>query len=94
MAKVFLSHSSKQKGFVEIIANKLGKFNIVFDSLTFEKGSKTIEEIYSGIESSGIFIYFISEESLESSWVQKEINKAEEYLVKDKLKRFLPSENR
>jgi len=90
MTKVFLSHSSKQKGYVEIVANKLGKFNIVYDAWTFENGNKTLDEIYNGIETSGIFVYFISNESLDSQWVKEEVNKAEEYLKKDKLKRFLP----
>ena len=90
MTQVFLSHSSKQKGYVEVIANKFGKFDIVYDAWTFEAGNKTIEEIYRGLDSSGIFVYFISEESLISPWVEKEINKAEEYLKNGKIKRFLP----
>lgn len=90
MAQVFLSHSSKQKGFVEIIANRLGKFNIVYDAWTFEAGNKTLQEIYDGIDATGIFVYFISNEALDSPWVEKEINRAEEYLAQGKLKRFLP----
>ena len=90
MTKVFLSHSSKQKGFVEIVANKLGKFNIVYDAWTFEAANKTLDEIYHGIDISGLFVYFISNESLDSPWVEKEINKAEEYLNEGKIKRFLP----
>ncbi|WP_276976821.1 TIR domain-containing protein [Flavobacterium filum] len=90
MTKVFLSHSSKQKGYVEVIANKLGKFNIVYDAWSFEAGNRTLDEIYSGLDSTGIFVYFISEDSLKSSWVEKEINRAEEFLKNGKLKRFLP----
>lgn len=90
MAKVFLSHSSKQKEFIEIIAKKLGKSNIVYDAWTFENGNSTLDEIYSGIDNSGIFVFFISNEALNSDWVNKEINLAEEYLKNGKLKRFLP----
>ncbi|MES2765126.1 MAG: toll/interleukin-1 receptor domain-containing protein, partial [Bacteroidota bacterium] len=90
MSQVFLSHSSKQKGYVEFIANKLGKFNIVYDAWTFESGNKTLDEIYRGIDSSGLFVYFISNETLNSPWVEKEINRAEEYLKNGKIKRFLP----
>lgn len=90
MTQVFLSHSSKQKGYVEIIANKFGKFNIVYDAWTFEAGNKTLDEIYNGLNATGIFVYFISQESLTSPWVEKEINKAEEYLKNGRLKRFLP----
>lgn len=90
MTKIFLSHSSKQKHYVEQIAKKLGKSNIVYDAWTFDVGNKTLDEIYSGIDSAGIFVYFISEDSFKSRWVEKEIDKAEEYLKKGKLKRFLP----
>lgn len=90
MIKVFLSHSSKQKFFVETVADKLGKFNVVYDAWNFESGSKTLDEIYHGIESSGIFVYFISNEALESDWVKIEINRAEEYIKDGKLKRFIP----
>ena len=85
--QVFLSHSSKQKGYVDVIADKLGKSNIVYDKWTFEAGNKTLDEIYSGLDSSGIFVYFISEGVLTSPWVEKEVNKAEEYLKNGKLKR-------
>ena len=90
MAQVFLSHSSKQKGFVELIADRLGKFNIVYDAWTFEIANKTLDEIYNGIDASGILVYFISNESLNSPWVEKEINRAESYVKEGKIKRFLP----
>jgi hypothetical protein len=90
MNQVFLSHSSKQKGYVEVVANKLGKFNVIYDAWTFETAANTLDEIYEGIDASGIFVYFISNEALESPWVINEINKAEEYIKRGKLKRFLP----
>ena len=90
MINAFLSHSSQQKGYVEMVAKKLGKFSVIYDAWTFEIGNKTIDEIFSGIDASGIFVYFISNEAMESPWVEKEINKAEEYLKNGKLKRFLP----
>ena len=65
--KVFLSHSSKQKSYVEQVANILGKENIIYDSWTFEEGNKSLEEIYKGIEKSGIFTFFISKDSLNSN---------------------------
>ncbi len=90
MNKVFLSHSSKQKPFVSAIAKKLGKNNIIYDEYTFEAAEITLDEIYKGIDQTGIFVFFISKESLESEWVKKEILKAEEYLKNGKLKKFLP----
>ena len=90
MSRIFLSHSSKQKGYIRIIADKLGKNSIVYDEYTFEAGNKTINEIYDGIDASGIFVYFISDEALDSEWVNKEIDKAEDYIKDGKLKRFMP----
>lgn len=90
MVQIFLSHSSKQKGYVEIVAEKLGKFNVVYDKWTFETANKTLEEIYHGLDISGVFVYFISVDSVESPWVIKEINKAEEYVKSGKIKKFLP----
>ncbi len=90
MGRIFLSHSSKQKGYVEIIAKGLGKQKVIYDAWTFEEGNKTLDEIYKGINNSGLFIFFISEESLESAWVKKEILMAEEYIKKGKIKQFFP----
>lgn len=90
MGRIFLSHSSKQKGYVEVIARNLGKQRIVYDAWTFEEGSKTLDEIYRGLENSGLFVFFISQESLSSEWVESEILKAEEYIKCGKIKQFLP----
>ncbi len=81
MSKVFLSHSSLDKGFVEPIANLLGKTNCVYDKYTFELGMKTMEEIFDSMESSDIFVYFISEQALESNWVKTELNRAQDLLT-------------
>ena len=59
MPKVFLSHSSIDKPFVQPIADLLGKNNCVYDKYTFETGLKTIEEIFDGMDKSDIFVYFI-----------------------------------
>jgi len=89
--KVFLSHSSKDKEyFVRPIAKRLGKDNIVYDEFTFEAGNKTIDEIYKGISDSDIFVVFISEFSMKSDWVKKEMSIANEKLSEDQLKQIYP----
>lgn len=90
MAKAFLSHSSKDKNLVEQIALQLGKNNCHYDSFTFEAGHKTIEEIFKGLENTDIFVLFISENSLQSEWVQKEIIKAENLTDKAIIDRIFP----
>lgn len=92
MARVFLSHSSYDKQFVEPIADLLGKSNCIYDKYTFELGTKTIEEIFESMEISDLFVYFISDQSLNSKWVHEELNKAQELLQKsnNKLSQIFP----
>lgn len=90
MAKAFLSHSSKQKPLVEKIANQLGKNNCHYDSLTFEPGMQTLEEIFAGLEDTDIFVLFLSEEALESDWIKKEISVARKLLKKEVIDRIFP----
>lgn len=90
MGRVFLSHSSKQKGYVEIVAKILGKQQVVYDAWTFEEGCRTLDEIYRGIDQASMFVFFISEASLTSKWVEKEILQAEEYIRSGRIKSFFP----
>lgn len=88
--KAFLSHSSKQKKYVEQVAKILGKDQIIYDSWTFEEGNKTLDEIYKGIEKSGIFVFFISKDSLNSDWVQRELFLAEKFVNEYESVSFMP----
>lgn len=90
MAKAFLSHSSKDKDLVRKVALQLGNKNCVLDEISFDPGRKTLEQIFSELDSSDIFVLFISNESLESTWVKKEINRAKENFNNDYLERIIP----
>lgn len=90
MAKAFLSHSSEDKDLVRKVAQQLGNKNCVLDEISFDPGRKTLEQIFSELDSSDIFVLFISNESLESTWVKKEINRAKENLNNDYLERIIP----
>lgn len=91
MGRIFLSHSSADKEFVEPIADLLGKTKCVYDKYTFEIGMKTLDEIFQNIEASDIFVYFISQTSLNSDWVKEELNRAEELLgAPNKIKQIFP----
>lgn len=91
MGKVFLSHSSKDKDIVEKIAHLLGN-HCKYDKFDFEIGSKTILEIFEKIESCDLFVIFISNESLNSEWVQTELKYAVDKLGtwSTKLKQIFP----
>jgi len=78
MDKIFLSHSSADKPYVSYIANALGKDRCVYDEMCFDEGMKTIDEIFRGLSQSSIFVVFISNKSLDSDWVQKELSTADE----------------
>lgn len=81
MKKVFLSHSSKDKEFVRRVADIIGLNICIIDECEFEIGMKNIDEIFRGIGKSDIFVYFISQNSLESDWVKKELNIANERII-------------
>ncbi|MGD8306833.1 MAG: toll/interleukin-1 receptor domain-containing protein [Ignavibacteria bacterium] len=90
MPKAFLSHSSKQKHYVQKVADILGEDKISYDSYTFEEGNKNIDEIINGIETSDVFVIFISNEALESDWVKKEIFQASKAVKLKKIRGLYP----
>ena len=92
MNKVFLCHSSKDKDYVSYIANCFGRDNCVYDSMCFEAGMKNIDEIFREIDHTCIFVVFLSNTSLESEWIKKELAVADEKLHYDshKLSQIFP----
>lgn len=90
MKKVFLSHSSKDKVYVEKVVEKIGVDNCIYDKYTFEEGMETLDEIYKGLEETDIFVMFISGYSLESPWVKKERVRAKSLFDANSIQRFYP----
>ena len=86
MNKVFLSHSSKDKEYVSYIANCFGRDHCVYDSMCFEAGMKNLDEIFREMDRSCIFVVFLSNSSLDSEWVKKELSIADEKLNYDRQK--------
>lgn len=88
--KCFLSHSSSDKGhYVSVVARKLGP-NVEYDEKTFEEGMGNLEEILKAMHRSEVFVFFISNASLDSDWVKREILEAKTLLKNGDLKRFFP----
>ncbi|MFN9175404.1 MAG: toll/interleukin-1 receptor domain-containing protein [Synechocystis sp.] len=84
--KCFLSHSSKYKrSYVDIVAQRL-EGHVEYDQETFEIGLKSSDEIMRGLKQSEIFVLFISEHSLNSSWVKIETDLAEKLSEEGRLK--------
>lgn len=72
--KMFFSHSSAQKPFLEDVLKIIGHNNSIVDKYTFESGRPLWDEIRRAIDQCEIFVYLISKESLSSEWCQKEIS--------------------
>ena len=91
MIKCFLSHSSSDKSsYVRHIADHLSRDSIIYDEMTFEPGMDPAEEILSNLEETSLFVIFLSNESLESNWVTKEIEIAKRLEELGTLKRIFP----
>lgn len=85
MSKAFLSHSSKDKGFVKGVADALGSALCHYDERTFEPTGDSADEILLALGNSEIFVLFFSKNALESSWVQKEIRYAKHMFFEGKI---------
>jgi tetratricopeptide (TPR) repeat protein len=77
MIKAFLSHSSKDKEFVEAVARHLGRARVNYDSFTFTSGQDFRDAIAQNLDLSSLFVFFVSRESLASVWCRFELNQAE-----------------
>lgn len=76
MNTAFVSHSSQDKNFVDLLIHVLDFHHIQtwYDSHDIEHGKKFIEEIQNGIEKADCLIVVISKNSLNSKWIVREIS--------------------
>jgi len=74
----FLSHSSKDKGFVRRLAADLVTHGVKvwLDEQRILVGDSMPEKIAQGLAESDFFLIVLSRNSVESSWVKKELNSA------------------
>jgi TIR domain len=81
MAAVFMSHSSQDKPFVRKLAAALLAEGIPvwLDSWELEVGDSLQSRIQRGIVDSSLFVLTISQQSIESGWVEKEVRVALEH---------------
>ncbi|WP_306553510.1 toll/interleukin-1 receptor domain-containing protein [Acidovorax sp.] len=91
MTVAFLSHSSKDKAdYVQYIANKLPSNFRIYDQDTFGIGLKTLDEIFSGLSVTDLFVLLISNSSLNSEWVKTEILEANRLSIQGRIKQIYP----
>ena len=74
--KAFLSHSSKDKEFVRAVAILLQRQYCIYDEWSFDSGLEFKKSIEDGLQESSVFVLFASKNSLDSIWVQFELDEA------------------
>lgn len=89
MRKAFLSHNSADKLFVESVAQKLRREQIIFDKYIFEEAVDFRNSIQEGLDETDLFVLFASEKSLQAPWVNYEIDEAELRIINNEIKNFL-----
>lgn len=89
LPRAFLSHSSTDKEFVSSVANRLGRHRVAFDAMHFESGQTFVSQIESYINTSEIFVFFVSPRSLKSFWCTFEVDSAKLALIRGFLRRSL-----
>src|ERR1700730_1015486 len=87
--RAFLSHSFKDKGFVERIAESLRPGTYELNSHTFDAGLVNSQAIISALERSDIFCLFLSRDSVQSAYVDFETLLGIEFLARGGVRRFL-----
>ncbi|MCI0489761.1 MAG: toll/interleukin-1 receptor domain-containing protein, partial [Blastocatellia bacterium] len=77
-ARVFISHSSKDKNFVRKLADDLKRsgFKIWLDEIELKVGDSIVQGISDGLSDSDYLILVLSQDSVNSRWVREEWNAA------------------
>ncbi|WP_052714259.1 toll/interleukin-1 receptor domain-containing protein [Paenibacillus dauci] len=78
MSSIFLSHNSKDKEFVRKLALRLQNYNVKiwFDEAEIKVGDSLIKKIENGIDDMEYLGVILSPNSIDSEWVNKEVEMA------------------
>src|SRR5262249_53003443 len=87
--KAFLSHSSRDKGTVEAVADELGAANVELDSETFDRGILNVTAIQNALKRSDLYVLFLSNDALASRIVRYEALLAQELFARGIVDRLL-----
>lgn len=93
--RIFISHSSQDKtrycnDVVNRLVEKVGKDSIIYDTLTFEAGEKSIDEINRTLAFTDLYVILLSQAAVESPWVKYELKEAHTKLTDRVLNRVYP----
>jgi hypothetical protein len=87
--RVFLSHSSKDKGFVDLVSGLLRPGTFELDSQTFDAGLVNSQAILASLRRCDLFCLFLSANSVTSAYVDFETMLGMEFLASGKVGHFL-----
>lgn len=92
MASIFLSHSSKDKEFARKLVTKLGFYNVKvwFDEAEIRVGDSLIKKIENGIDEMDYLGVILSPNSINSEWVNREVEAALNEEISGKKVKVLP----
>lgn len=92
MSSIFLSHNSKDKPFVRKLANDLRRqgFYVWLDEAEIKLGDSLIEKIREGLDRVEYVGVVLSQNSINSEWVKKEIDIAMNQEIEGKRVKVLP----
>lgn len=78
MSKVFISHSHKDHPFAQKLAQDLDSrgVDVWYSQWNMKPGDSLVRKVAEGIISSGAMLVLLSRNSVESEWVEKELNLA------------------
>lgn len=89
---IFLSHNSEDKPFTKKLARDLDNHGVKYwlDEAEIDVGDSLIEKIRSGIDKVDYVAAILSPNSIESTWVQREIDVAMNQEIQNKKVKVLP----
>lgn len=86
----FISHRSTHKDFVRKIVDTVKRDNCIVDEFDFYPATKTVDEIVRSLNHTPIFVLLISNDALESDWIQFEMAKSRQLYDVGRIKEFMP----
>ena len=85
----FLSHSSKDKRYADLIAGQFSSANLHYDAKTFEQGEQSSSEIFEALSKCDVFTLLLSQNSIDSKWVQAEIATSQHRFFGGQIKKII-----
>jgi len=92
LSRIFISYSSKDKAFAELVAAELRRANLDpwIDRDNVLAGDDVLERLGEGLKTMDLLLFVVSRDALRSEWVDRELKFATKRAIKDREIRILP----